>query len=186
MSPARVVPGRTGSTVKQEGRTALASDDVPLLGCHHNDLRLVNLLLGQAHVARQLPNLRRQGLGGTWTVGGSKGRQGRQCSIAACAATWSKRQQTMASRRSRECRLHGDRGKNATLSISLRKAGFTPPHLDAVGLQPLAEVPHHLRHQRLHGGHVDDLEGGCVDGAVLAPGVVKGWGNREAGQKEGC
>jgi hypothetical protein len=97
--PARAVPGPTGSTVEREGRTALAGDDVPLLGCHHDDLRLVNLLLGQAHVARQLPNLRRQGLAGRWMVGASV--DSRPASSAACAATGSK-QGTQAARRQRQ------------------------------------------------------------------------------------
>ena len=45
---------------------------------------------------------------------------------------------------------------------------------DAEGLEPLAEVQHHLLHQRLHRGHVDDLKEGRegivsrVQGALCA------------------
>lgn len=38
---------------------ALARDDVPLLGGGHDDLRRVDLALGQVYVARQLAHLRR-------------------------------------------------------------------------------------------------------------------------------
>eukprot|EP00965_Chrysotila_dentata_P195808 6177196-Pleurochrysis_carterae.AAC.1 len=40
------------------------------------------------------------------------------------------------------------------------------PHVDAVGLEALAEVEHHLLDERLHRRHVDDLEGVQRDVAV--------------------
>lgn len=45
-----------------------------------------------------------------------------------------------------------------------KKAYRQLPHGDPVGRQPLGEVGHLLGDQRLHRGHVDDLEGRGVDG----------------------
>ena len=44
------------------------------------------------------------------------------------------------------------------------------PDVDPVRLEAVAEVTHHLRHERLHGRHVDNLERGCVD-ATVGPAV---------------
>eukprot|EP00962_Isochrysis_galbana_P025538 scaffold7887_cov127-Isochrysis_galbana.AAC.1 len=76
--------------------SALAGDDVPLLGRGDDELGLADLLLGQLLISRELV----------------------------------------------------DR--------------------DTKGGQPVAEVGHHLLHQRLHRGHVDGFEGVEVDRAVGA------------------
>ena len=40
------------------------------------------------------------------------------------------------------------------------------PDVDPIWLEAVSEVTHHLCHERLHGGHVDNLERGRVDSSV--------------------
>mmetsp|Transcript_97903 Transcript_97903/g.274102 ORF Transcript_97903/g.274102 Transcript_97903/m.274102 type:complete len:343 (+) Transcript_97903:4089-5117(+) len=75
----------------------LAGDDVPLLRRRHDDLRLIDLRLGEVDVAAQLPDD------------------------------------------------------------------------NPVALQPLLKALNDLLHEGLHGRHVDDLEAGEIEGAVLEP-----------------
>ena len=149
--------------------TALARDDVPLLGRRHDDLRLVDLRLGQRHVARQLLHLHlvrlqplakvahhlrhqrlRGGKGGGGTRAGSVHsgqRRGSRVAAPCLALPPSSHAMVM---------LH-TRGQQ--------------PRSRARGASPPARQPAHL-----HRCHVDDLEGGGVDGAVLAPAVQGGAG----------
>lgn len=101
---------------------ALARDDVPLLGCRDDDARLVDLLLRELHVARQLANFDSRPCEALGEFCGDFGREGLERSDV----------DDLVGRGWRESRWRGKRGERACREIGEtaedrkeRNVGFT-------------------------------------------------------------